>query len=191
MNKSVLVILATLTLGGLLAYPGLSQNPPRQTMSSHEGWRYPQSENYRTSFLPAEQGTLVEGLRPGPQDFTTLVRSVQPGPYHGRIRLSGQIRSEGLEGWAGLWMRVDGPANKVLGFDNMQERAIQGTTPWRNYSVVLEVPPEAENISLGFLLSGQGKAWVRNIKYEKVEASVPSTDSQPKFHDLPQNLELK
>ena len=45
----------------------------------------------------------------GAYDPGTLVQAVRAEPYRGRrIRLSGFIRTEGANGGAGLWMRVDG-----------------------------------------------------------------------------------
>ena len=40
-----------------------------------------------------------------------------------KVRLSGEIKTEGVKtGYAGLWLRVDGPDGKTLGFDNMSVR---------------------------------------------------------------------
>jgi hypothetical protein len=46
--------------------------------------------------------------------------------YRGkRLRLSGYVKAEKIDQWAGLWMRIDGE-NKTLGFDNMENRGIRG-----------------------------------------------------------------
>ena len=55
-----------------------------------------------------------------------------------RLRFSAFVKSEGIEAWAGLWMRIDGPHQGSLGFDNMQNRPIKGATDWHKYEVVLE-----------------------------------------------------
>jgi hypothetical protein len=95
-----------------------------------------------------------------------------------RVRLSGQARTEGIEQWAGLWMRVDGPNNEVLAFDNMaaSNRPIKGTTGWTPYAVVLDVPASAANIMYGIVVNGAGKAWIDDVKLEAVGADVAVTE---------------
>src|SRR5579863_1208884 len=62
--------------------------------------------------------------------FGTLMQTVKAEQYLGRrVRLSGLVKSEEVTGWAGLWMRVD-KGTTVVAFDNMQNRAIKGTTGW-------------------------------------------------------------
>ena len=81
--------------------------------------------------------------------------------------------------------RIDGPHQGSLGFDNMQNRPIKGTTDWRKYEVVLDVPQESVAIALGILLSGKGQAWMREVKLEEVGADVPTT-SQEGHGELPE-----
>ncbi len=76
-----------------------------------------------------------------------------------RMRLSAWVRSEGIESWAGLRMRVDGQQHGSLSFDNMQNRPIKGTTDWHRYEVVLDVPAESVAIAFGLLLTSPAKGW--------------------------------
>jgi erythromycin esterase len=90
-----------------------------------------------------------------------------------RLRLIGFVKTDGItEGWAGLWMRVDGPAG-VLAFDNMQQRGITGTTEWTRYEIDLDVAEEATNINFGALLVGNGTAWIDTISFEFAEPAEP------------------
>jgi hypothetical protein len=59
------------------------------------------------------------------------------------------MKSEEVTGWAGLWMRVD-KGKEVVAIDNMQGRAIKGTTSWQRYEVVLDVPRTQQALRLGF-----------------------------------------
>jgi hypothetical protein len=91
----------------------------------------------------------------------------------GRVRFSGFVRTDKVDGgWAGLWMRVDGPEDKPLAFDNMatSNRAIVGTTDWKEYEIILDVPAEATQFCFGMLLSGSGTAWADDLKIEKAGA---------------------
>src|SRR6202035_868095 len=79
------------------------------------------------------------------------------------LRLAAWIKSSAIaHGWAGLWVRVDGPGG-VLAFDNMGDRGVHGTTAWSYVEVEMDVPPEAAGITLGALLAGDGTAWVRDV----------------------------
>jgi erythromycin esterase len=84
------------------------------------------------------------------------------------VRLSGDIKAEGVQtGYAGLWLRVDGPGGATLGFDNMavriaegksvrDDRGVRGRTGWKRYSIEVAVDPAAVNINFGCLHSGDG-----------------------------------
>jgi type 1 fimbria pilin len=91
-----------------------------------------------------------------------------------RVRFSAAVKSEGVNDWAGLWMRVD-QGSAMLAFDNMQDRPIKGTTDWQNYAVVLDVPKDATGIAFGILLSKSGTVWLSNVKFESVGTDVPTT----------------
>jgi len=105
--------------------------------------------------------------RPGPQVFGAANRTFPVELGRGRrLTLSGWIRtSDVTTGWAGLWLRVDGPEGAVLAIDNMQDRGVAGTTPWRRYEVVLDVSAEAGAIYFGPLLAGNGTAWFDDLDF--------------------------
>src|SRR5262245_38401884 len=48
-----------------------------------------------------------------------------------KLRFSGFIKTDKVDGAAGLWWRVDGPDKKMLAFNNMRELHISGTTDWK------------------------------------------------------------
>jgi hypothetical protein len=93
-----------------------------------------------------------------------------------RVEVAAELRPGSIGGWAGLWMRVDGAEGKVLAFDNMQNRPLRGTSGYAWYSVVLDVPAEAERISFGVLLHGPGAVFIRELRFDDVGESVAATD---------------
>jgi hypothetical protein len=104
------------------------------------------------------------------------MQTFAPGSLLGkRVRFSGYVRSREVTGWAGLWMRVDGPNGETLAFDNMQKRAIKGTGDWKEYQIVLDVPASAQKIAFGLLLAGKGGVWMDDLKFEVVGTDVPTT----------------
>lgn len=93
-----------------------------------------------------------------------------------RVELRAELRGGSIDGWGGLWMRVDGPEGKVLAFDNMQNRPLRGTSSFQWYSVVLDVPAEAERITFGVLLHGPGAVFIRELAFGEVDPQVAVTD---------------
>jgi hypothetical protein len=111
--------------------------------------------------------------------FGTFMHKIDAAPYRGkRVRLSAEIKTEGLSHRAGLWMRVDGPG-QPLAIDNMDDRPITGTRDWTHYGCVLDVAPTATRIAFGVMLGGRGQVYFGPVTLEVVDASVPSTDLLP------------
>jgi hypothetical protein len=111
-----------------------------------------------------------------PKGFGTFTQAFRADRYRGkRLRMTGYVKSDGVEGWAGLWIRVDGKDKTGLAFDNMQARPIKGSTDWQKYEIVLDVPDESEEIYFGFLVAEKGRAWVDDIEFEAVGKDVAST----------------
>jgi hypothetical protein len=129
------------------------------------------------------------------EGFGNLMQTIAADSYRGkRIRLAGSIKTEGVEGWAGLWMRVDGPEQPPLGFDNMSNRPIKGTADWKHCEIVLDVPQEAVDIAFGILLAGKGKVYLDNVTFDKVPLTVKVTDMRASTRTLPsapQNLDFE
>jgi hypothetical protein len=126
-----------------------------------------------------------------PQGFGTLMQTFAADHYRGsRIRLSGYLKTD-LAQRGQMWLRIDGPENKVLSFDNMDSRPITGTADWKRYEIVLDVPTESINIAFGFFLSGSGTIWGDVFKIEKVDSSVALTSSVAGVPKEPQNLSFE
>lgn len=95
--------------------------------------------------------------------FTALTRTL-PVEFGGeRITLRGWLRTEDVEGHAGLWMREDGTGGS-LEFDNMSDRAVSGTSEWTEYSVELPLDERAQELFIGALLDGTGKVWIDDLE---------------------------
>ncbi len=126
--------------------------------------------------------------------FGTLMQSFKADAYRDkRVRFAATVKTTDISGWAGLWMRVDGPKrNESLAFDNMNDRQIKGTTDWQTYEVVLDVPTEATSISFGILVHGNGQAWLSDVRVEEVDQAVLVTASGKVNwrEDKPSNLDF-
>lgn len=161
-----------------------------------EGWRIagsrPNDYIAGTSSDAGRHGkasAFLASREAGSDGFGTLMQTFSAEQFLGkRVRMTGFVRAESVEGRAGLWMRVDGTERASLSFDNMQERPIRGTLPWQRYEIVLDVPPESASISFGVLLGGKGKVYVDDFAFEEVARSVETTGIVKRLPATPVNL---
>jgi hypothetical protein len=140
----------------------------------------PAGYEFRTDAAEKHGGRASGSLRatnPEAEKFGTMMQTFRADDYRGkRVRMTGWAKAKGVEGWAGLWMRVDGADKSGLAFDNMQKRALKGTADWKQYAIVLDVPDDAAAIAFGVLLAGKGQVWVDDFQFEAVDSKVPVTD---------------
>ncbi len=105
-----------------------------------------------------------------PSGFGTFMQVFLADEYREKkIRLSGHVKAEGVEPWAGLWMRVDSGAGGTHSFDNMQDRAITGTRDWTRCEITLPVYADSQYIHFSLLLAGKGQVWLDELQFEVVE----------------------
>ena len=126
---------------------------------------------YDPDYLNTVQGALDKAQKATAtlpnQNFGTATATFPISAAAGKkLRFSGFIKTENVDGAAGLWWRADGPDNKILAFNNMQQLHISGTTDWKQYSFELPIAAEVRNINFGMLLSGGGTAWFDDLKVE-------------------------
>jgi erythromycin esterase-like protein len=108
----------------------------------------------------------AKNLKPAQSGFGVATGTFPVGAAAGRkIRFSGSIKTQDVDGFAGLWWRADGPKG-VLAFDNMQTRGPKGTSDWKRYEVILDVPRDTVNINFGVLMPGKGTAWFDDLQLE-------------------------
>ncbi|MFT8872632.1 MAG: AraC family transcriptional regulator [Sporolactobacillus sp.] len=113
-------------------------------------------------------------------DYATIMQQINAKPYTGkRMRFSGFVKTSNVKGWCGLWLRIDNALGVTLTLDNMQNRAISGTTAWNHYACVLDIPAEGATINCGVLLCGQGQVWFDDAGFQEVERSIPTTEFVP------------
>jgi hypothetical protein len=164
--------------------------------ASPEGWFLagsdPGSYSIERDTIVTRQGRSTGRLASTAESkgFGTMMQSFDPGEYLGkRVRMTAFVKAKDVKSWAGLWMRVDGSENGSLSFDNMQDRPIKGTSDWKSYDIVLDVPAGAEGVFFGILLGGTGTVWISDVRFEVVDPSVATTGSKNRGkHPKPANL---
>jgi RNA polymerase sigma factor (sigma-70 family) len=97
-----------------------------------------------------------------------------------RIRFSGWIKTRDVRECAGLEMYVYGAGGELLVVDEMIcNRPIHGTTDWREYEIVQDIPENAIAIVLSAELFCSGEIWTDGFQAGIVGGDVPVTDSEP------------
>jgi C-terminal processing protease CtpA/Prc len=98
-----------------------------------------------------------------PGEFTTITKRI-PVDFAGEwIEFRGFLRTEGVTGYAGLWMREDGRGGAVQ-FDNMQDRGVKGDTEWTEYTIRLPLDDRGVELYFGVLVAGEGTVWADDLQ---------------------------
>lgn len=120
-------------------------------------------------------GVGIASTMPSPRGSALLLQSIKADDYRGRrIRFSAWLRTDEVNGQAGLFARVDG-GGVVQTSDYMLGRTIDGNTRWTQYAVVLDVPRDAIGITFGLQLTGPGELFADDASFEAVDVSVAVT----------------
>jgi hypothetical protein len=98
-----------------------------------------------------------------PEGFSTIVKSTPIDFQGSTLELRGFLRTENVSAFTGLWMREDGVTGSVA-FNNMQQRQVNGTRGWTEYSITLPVRAEARALSFGVLVTGTGTVWADDLQ---------------------------
>jgi len=127
------------------------------------------STKYRIRVEPREGGTGGSCVKfskqhAEPHEFGSLMQLCPASYLAGKtIRFAGELKSEDVEGWAGLWLRADGATKPMIFFDNMHRNPVRGTQPWKAYYLDALLPIETAWLNYGIVLSGSGTLWADNL----------------------------
>ncbi|MXM63285.1 hypothetical protein GR925_07445 [Streptomyces sp. HUCO-GS316] len=163
-----------------------------------KGWHVtggrPEDYTYGLDSQVHQSGNASAFIRaqPSPRDFGGLMQTFRADDYTGkRVRLSAVIRTKDVTQQAAIWLRVDA-RGKFIAFENTatESRKLSGTSGWVRREIVLDVPPEGEDIALGAFLSGSGCLWIDSFAFEIVSNDVPLTGSTEEPLTQPQNLDF-
>lgn len=97
-------------------------------------------------------------------EFGSLMQRFPAAFLAGRtVRLDGELKTENVTGWAGLWIRADGEQVPNLVFDNMHNRGPRGSQEWSRYSLEVNLPQETRWLNIGIVLNGPGTLWADDL----------------------------
>ena len=134
-------------------------------------WQDYTSGTDETGPQPGTKSGYLKALVPEPQGYADLRQAILAENYlDERIRLSADIKTEGVEQEAGLYLRVIDPM-ATRPPQERQKVMYQGTQDWTRTEIQVEIPPDSVSILFGIGLIGKGQIWVTNVQLE----SIPST----------------
>lgn len=146
-------------------------------LSGSHPFNYQMGIDRETFHKGQASGFLKSVTAESQEEFATMMQQFKAENYLGkRMKLSGFLKSKGVDGFCGLWMRVDNALQDVLQFDNMGNRPIVNDTEWNHYYIILDVPENSAIISFGVLLSGRGQVWIDELEFEEVSIDTPTTN---------------
>jgi RNA polymerase sigma factor (sigma-70 family) len=150
------------------------------------GWLLSDAKEFDSGFdatdsHSGDECAYLKSVVSKPKSFGFLSKSIKPGTYLGnRLKMSAWVKTK-LEDGASvqLWIRADGAWKNRSGcFDNMYERAIEGTTEWASYDVAVDVPETANRIVFGVLLNGNGQVWIDDVSLELLDSAPVASETQ-------------
>ncbi|MEP6902210.1 MAG: hypothetical protein ABJA66_10700 [Actinomycetota bacterium] len=120
-----------------------------------------------------------------PKKGVEMSQVVPAKNYRGkRVQLTSYIKSENLTGDAGVFLLVDQSSfsdSAMLQFlgqksgtaELLEKKGLQGTNDWKPLTVTIDVPNDAEFLTISVLLRGAGKIWLDDFSIKAVGQDVP------------------
>jgi hypothetical protein len=114
---------------------------------------------------------FLRSLAAHPAGGVVLYQDFSGTRYEGRrVRLTGFLRSEAVAGKGTIGLRTNGQSMKA---------EVTGTTPWKKYELVMDVPKESASMAIMLGLEGAGTMWADDLAFEQVSLAVPLTIQPP------------
>jgi hypothetical protein len=165
--------------------------------SPPQGWWSGKVPGYETGVdktvtREGKPSAFIRSIAENPSDFTALNQVFQARDYRGkRVRLQGYLKTSEVKSWAGFWVRGDAANGQAVAFANMQNRGMKGTSDWTPAEIVLDIPEDAETISMGLILQGAGQVWMNDLSFQIVDKATPvSNPTAPTLPLQPVNLDF-
>ncbi len=199
-NLLVMLFISTLMFLSCGNDESKTNNSTKSIFELPKGWRIrgDAPEKYEMGIdkgagQSGKNAATIKSIDESISGFGTLLQNCLPDSFLGkRVKMSGYVKTKEVANWAGLWLRIDTKTVAYrVGFDNMHDgktdRSIKGTTDWKKYEIVLDVPHNACNLAYGALIDGTGQIWFDNLKFEAVDITIPTT-GVPMGLDSAQNV---
>ena len=96
--------------------------------------------------------------------FCFLNRKLYSGK---KIKLSGLIMTKSIRKSADLWIRGKS-SNDLWEIKSLDCNPVNEIECWKEYAIILDIPNDIKNLSVGLTLKGEGYIWFHSMKVEIV-----------------------
>jgi len=157
----------------LVAPTALARNATR--LAEFPGWWF-DAEQGDGFFVAREDDSVRLATATASAKFASLGQTFDAADFRGkRLRFAAESRTEGVDGWMGLWLRVDSSVPGVPLFHDASEFSSPGSPAWAEVAVVVDIPEEAQRIHIGLGQQGPGRSWFRSVSLTTVGRHVSLT----------------
>ncbi|HEX7079671.1 MAG TPA: S41 family peptidase [Gammaproteobacteria bacterium] len=146
--------------------------------------------------VAVDSTVALEGLRSlriegdGREGAARAVLRIAPPDVEGnRLRITVRVKTEGVQGRAAPWVRLESDAG-LLYVDRMSGAGASGTSDWTDYAIDAPVLEAATRLELGLMLSGRGTAWFDEIAIEGFDTRTLPAPSPAARRYVERALEL-
>jgi hypothetical protein len=77
-----------------------------------------------------------------------------------RVRVTLWMKSSRVTGGSGVWVNAESTGGKGTNEGQRGHRPLHGSTDWKQYTGVIDVPADATSLSWGIVMNGTGKIWL-------------------------------
>lgn len=167
-----------------------AEGPDKSLMPRHWAACYPSANPANGGYLFAsDDSTAWSGAfsarissrvaQPNPAG-AAFCQSIAATRFKGqRVEYSIHLRTGDAVPGAHIVFRAERADGRVLAFYNMAERWVRGTTDWKRFSVVIDVPEGAAVIFVGATLVGTGTLWMDDADLTSAPQGTPLTQRPP------------
>ena len=114
---------------------------------------------------------FVHSLVPNPKSFLYVFENFDAKSFRGkRVELSGYLRSKDLYETT-LFLVTRG--NQLNGSSDGFK--LMGTTQWKKYRIVMDIPADADVVTISFAMHGKGTFWADQFDFHEVDSHTPLT----------------
>jgi hypothetical protein len=107
-------------------------------------------------------------------DLGSLHHSIAAEEYREkRIRFATNAKIKGVQGWTGVWLRIESIDVPFLAYADTHAVDLRGDSDWTALTIVIDVPKNARAVHLGLAQVGPGTSWFGPVSVETVDRSVP------------------
>lgn len=109
-----------------------------------------------------------------------------PAKYAGKeITVKAWMKTADMKGCLALMLAIYDADGNTVQFENLQKKKLKGSNDWKQYSVTLPLPAQAQLIHFGPILVGKGKLWTDDVELFVDGTPIQNTRLKPNFNPNP------